>query len=88
MDEDYDFFICLLASELTAKIYEETFMQENESYLGQFLEKEIMDDNEFKTRLKSKVKKYYGFVEVFKIRKNGSLNGGQYEQTCKINKLA
>ena len=88
MDEEYQYFICPLDPEVQAKVYEETFMEENVSYLGQFLEKGGLNDNEFNTRLKIKVTKYYGFMEVFKMKKNGSQNGDQYEQTGKLNRLA
>ena len=80
MEEDYEYFICPLAPELSAKVYEETFMQENESFLGQILEQGDMDDTDFKKLVKSKVRKHFGFLEVFKMRKNGT----QYERTGKL----
>ena len=88
MENGYDYFLCALAPELSAKVYEESFMQQNESYLGRNLEKEQgITDDEFKARLKSKVRKYYGFLEVFKMKKGGLQNGSLYEQTGKIIKL-
>ena len=87
MEDGYDYFLCALAPELSAKVYEESFMQQNESYLGKHLEKQGITDDEFKARLKINVRKYYGFLEVFKMKKNGLQNGDLYEQTGKIIKL-
>ena len=94
-DPGYDYFICPLESDLRKKIYDADFMKRNHCLLRSVVYPELEadtseqmeietvpeDENTKERTVANNLQKYYGFMEIFKRKKNGTL----FEETGEIN---